>query len=55
MEGRSKNISELCSYLAEKQAKGGAVGRHDIAVTDRGGQRLEVGSAEIDKLIKKVV
>jgi hypothetical protein len=54
MEGRSKSISDLITYLAEKPAKGGAVGRIDIAVTDRGGQRMEVGSAEIRKLISKV-
>jgi hypothetical protein len=42
------------SYLAEKPAKEGAVGRTDIAVTDRGEQQMEVGSAEIGKLIKKV-
>ena len=53
MEGRSKSISDLITYLAEKPAKGGAVGRIDIAVTDRGGQRMEVGSAEIGKLITK--
>lgn len=30
------------------------MGRIDIAVTDRGGQKMEVGSAEIGKLITKV-
>ena len=48
MEGRTRDVSQLCSYLAEKPAKGGAVGRIDIAVTDsRGDQKMEVGSTEI--------